>query len=114
MNRTRPTFQLLAAVALLVGGASPAHSQITSTAPTEGLRENPPGVHALVNARLMVSPGHVVERGCLVMRDGVITEVGADVKPPADARVWDVSGCNVYAGFIDSYSRYGLPPKDRP
>ena len=47
------------------------------TAPTEGLHENPPRVHALVNARLVVAPGQVIDHGCLVVRDGLIAEVGS-------------------------------------
>ncbi len=84
------------------------------TAPTEGLHNNPPRVHALINARLVVAPGKVIEHGCLVVRDGLIAEIGSDVQPPADARVWDLAGKTVYAGFIDAYSRYGLAAKDRP
>ncbi len=84
------------------------------TAPTEGLHDNPPRVHALVNARLVVAPGKVIEHGCLVVRDGLIVEAGGDVQAPADARVWDLAGKTVYAGFIDAYSRYGLAAKDRP
>ena len=86
----------------------------TTTALTEGLHGNPPRVHALINARLVIAPGKVVERGCLVLRDGLISEAGGDVQPPPDARVWDLSGRTVYAGFVDAYSRYGLAAKDRP
>ena len=49
-----------------------------STAPAEGLHENNPRVHALDNARLVVAPGKVIERGCLVIRDGLIAEIGPD------------------------------------
>ena len=97
-------------MASLPGGAD---AQV-STTPAEGLHENPPRAHALTNARLVVAPGRVIEHGCLVVRDGLIAEVGPDVKPPADARVWDLGGKTVYAGFIDAYSRYGLAPKDAP
>jgi imidazolonepropionase-like amidohydrolase len=78
------------------------------TAPVEGLRENPPGTHALTNARIVIAPGRVVPNGTLVIRAGVIEAVGPDVQVPADARVWDVAGRTVYPGFIDAYADVGM------
>ena len=86
--------------ALLVG-VTPALAQ--QTAPMEGIRQNTPRVHALINARIIPAPGAVIERGTVVIRDGVITAVGAAVVPPADARIWDYSGKTLYPGFIDPY-----------
>jgi len=74
-----------------------------STTPPAGLRQNDPHVHALVGAKIVVAPGKVIEQGTLVIRDGVITEIGADVETPPDARVWDVSGKTLYAGLIDAF-----------
>lgn len=93
----------LSLLALLPG---PAWAQ---TAPVEGLRDNTPQVHALTGARIVVAPGNVIENGTLVIRDGVIEAVGARVTPPADARIWDLSGRTLFAGFIDVYSDVGMP-----
>ena len=46
----------------------------------------------------------MIEKGTIVVRDGVIEAVGADVKPPADARVIDLAGKTAYAGLVDAYS----------
>ena len=62
-----------------------------------------PRVHAIVGARLVTAPGKVVERGTIVMRDGVITAVGPNAAVPADARVWPGDSLTVYAGLIDAY-----------
>jgi len=78
------------------------------TAPVEGLRDRTPRVHALTNVRVVQAPGRVLTQATLVVRDGLIQSVGK-VKPPADARIWDMTGRTVYAGLIDAYSRYGLP-----
>lgn len=78
-----------------------------TTRPANGLREKTPHAHALVGGRIVVSPGRTIERGTLVVRDGVIEAVGAEVKAPADARVWDIEGKTVYAGLIDAYSEAG-------
>ena len=68
-----------------------------------GFRPLPPGTHALVGGKVVVKPGQVIERGNIVIRDGFIKAVGVDVAPPADARVWDMKGLTIYAGFIDPY-----------
>jgi imidazolonepropionase-like amidohydrolase len=79
------------------------------TAPTDGMRENTPKVHALVNAKIVVAPGQVIEKGTVVVRNGVIEAVGATISPPADARVWDLAGLTIYPGLIETYSNFGLP-----
>ncbi len=89
--------------ALLAGLAQ---AQQLSETP-QGLRDATPRWHALTGARLVLAPGQVVENGTLVMKDGVILAVGADVKPPAGARVWALQGRTVYAGFIDAASSVG-------
>ena len=79
------------------------------TAPTVGLRDNTPRVHALTGAAVHVAPGVVIESGVVVLRDGLIEAVGADIAVPPDARVWDLSGRVIYPGFIDAMAELGLP-----
>jgi imidazolonepropionase-like amidohydrolase len=62
-----------------------------------------PRVHAIVGARIVTGPGQVIENGTVVMRDGVITAVGANIPVPADARVWEGDSLTVYAGLIDAF-----------
>ncbi|MCE9584938.1 MAG: amidohydrolase family protein [Planctomycetes bacterium] len=72
-----------------------------------GQRPDPPGCHALVGGKVVVAPGKVIDPGTVVIRDGRIEAVGADVKPPADARVWDAKGWTIYAGLIDAWAKMG-------
>jgi imidazolonepropionase-like amidohydrolase len=81
---------------------------LAQTTPTEGLRDNTPDVHALINAKIVSSPGKVIEKGTVVIRDGFIEAIGENITPPADARIWDYSGKTVYPGFIESYLSIGL------
>jgi imidazolonepropionase-like amidohydrolase len=88
--------------------------QASRTQPVEALRDNTPGVHAFTGARIVVAPGRVLENATLVVRDGLIEAVGADVQTPADARVWDMRGRTLYPGFIDAHADLGLaeaPPE---
>jgi imidazolonepropionase-like amidohydrolase len=67
------------------------------------------GVWALTNARIETVTRGVIERGTIVVRDGIIEAVGADVRPPADARIVDLAGRRVFPGLIDLTSTLGLP-----
>jgi imidazolonepropionase-like amidohydrolase len=68
-----------------------------------GFRPTPLGVHALVGAKIVVKPGEVIPNGTIIIRDGLIKAVGPDASVPEDARVWDMKGTTIYAGFIDPY-----------
>ncbi|HEX7377585.1 MAG TPA: amidohydrolase family protein, partial [Pirellulales bacterium] len=73
-----------------------------TTRPAEGLREGSHAAYAFTDARVFVSPETVLEKATLVVRDGVLIACGADIEPPADARVWKCSGKTIYPAFIDA------------
>jgi len=107
MPRPLRKSQVLLGLMVLIGcPVAPVTAQI---APVDGLRDNTPQVHALVNARLVPTPGEVIEKGNVIVREGVIVAVGAQAAPPADARIWDYTGKTIYAGFIEPYSSLGMP-----
>ncbi len=68
-----------------------------------GFRPLPLGIHALVGGKVVVKPGEVLDPATIVIRDGLIQAVGRNVDAPPDARVWDMKGLTIYAGFIDPY-----------
>ncbi len=71
--------------------------------------------YAITNARIVTVSGATIERGTVVVRDGLIESVGANVNAPADAKVFDGNGLTVYPGFFDTLSSLGLqPPQPRP
>ena len=67
--------------------------------------EKPEGVnlHALVGADLQVSPDKRIEKGFILIRNGMIEKVGEGNKTPPGYRNWDMTGKTIYAGFIDPY-----------
>jgi len=67
------------------------------------------GAYAITNARVVTVSGPVIERGTVVVRDGLIAAVGPNVQPPADARVIDGAGLTVYPGLIDASSTLAVP-----
>lgn len=102
----------LLGVGLLLAGALPARGldaqQATRTEPVTGLRDNGTGFHALVGARVITAPGQVLENATIVIRNGLITAVGANTPAPAGARVWDLKGQTIYPGFIDAHADLGM------
>src|SRR5262245_59529482 len=65
--------------------------------------------YAITNARIVTVSGPIVERGTVVIRNGLIAAAGANISAPPDARVIDGSGLTVYPGLIDSYTNLALP-----
>lgn len=65
--------------------------------------------YAITNARIVTVSGATIEKGTIVVREGLIFAVGANVAVPADAIVFDGNGMTVYPGFIDAVSNLGMP-----
>src|SRR5215216_4658807 len=65
--------------------------------------------YAITNARIMTVSGAAIDRGTVVVRNGLIAAVGANVNAPPDARIIDGTGLTVYPGLIDSYTNLALP-----
>lgn len=76
------------------------------------IAEQDPGAHALLGVRLVIAPGEVIDKGTLVIRDGIIEAVGADVELPPDARIWERDDLTLYAGWIEPYSVAPWPSLD--
>lgn len=64
--------------------------------------------YAIQGARIYTLAGAPIEKGTIVIRDGKIVAVGADVTVPPGAEVMDASGLEVYPGFFDSIGQLGL------
>src|SRR5262249_39624407 len=66
------------------------------------------GVVAVTNAKIFPIAKPAIDRGTIVIRDGIIESVGANVPVPAGAQVIDAAGAEVYPGFINARSTIGL------
>ncbi|HEV8511860.1 MAG TPA: amidohydrolase family protein [Cyclobacteriaceae bacterium] len=69
--------------------------------------------YAITNATIVQGPGRKIEKGTVVMKDGLITAVGIGVSVPPEAIIIKADSMFVYAGFIDGLSRTGVTkPKE--
>jgi imidazolonepropionase-like amidohydrolase len=69
----------------------------------------PPSYLAIRGARVFTVSGPVLEKGTVLIKDGLIEAVGENVTVPAGVTVIDGTGLNVYPGLIDALSTWGLP-----
>src|SRR5689334_732234 len=63
--------------------------------------------YAIKGATIVTVTGETIPKGTVVIRNGLIAAVGADVAAPADARVIDAAGMTVYPGLFDAHTSYG-------
>ena len=82
------------------------------TAPARATAAREP-VYAVVNCRIVTVSGPTIDKGTLLLRDGVIAAVGTDVPIPPDARVLDAGGLTLTPGLIDAFGSLGLPAPPR-
>lgn len=74
------------------------------------LRGESPGVVAIRDAKIVTVSGATIEKGVIVLKDGLIADVGATASVPEGAWVIDGAGLTVYPGLIDALSTWGTGP----
>lgn len=82
-----------------------------SFAQSDGSQQNvigKAGTFAIVNARIVTVSGAVIENGTVLIQDGKIAAVGANVSVPAGAEKIEGRGLSVYPGMIDAGTTLGL------
>ena len=86
-------------------------SLLTVAAQSDGSEQNKTGkagTFAITNARIVTVSGATIERGTLIIRDGKIESLGANVTVPNGAEKIDGTGLSVYPGMIDAGTNLGL------
>ena len=73
-----------------------------------------PGVYAITGGTVHPVSGPEIANGVVIVRDGLIESVGANVPIPLDATVIDVKGGHVYPGLIDAQTSLGFPSGSAP
>lgn len=69
--------------------------------------------YAIKNATIIQAPGRTIQNGTIIIENGVIKAVGANISIPSDAWVVDVDSMFVYPGFITGMSNIGVEkPKE--
>lgn len=61
------------------------------------------------DARIVTAAGPVLEKGSILIRDGLIVQAAPTIQAPAGAWVIEAAGLTVYPGLIDALSTWGIP-----
>lgn len=88
-------------------------SYADQTTPLQGIQDKTPNLLALTNATVYTEPGKRLTNATILITNGRITAVGANVKVPQGYQQIDAAAYTVYPGFIDPYTQYGLPAAEK-
>jgi len=77
---------------------------VATTAPAASAQ----GLIAIKDGKILTITRGVIERGTVLIRDGKIEAVGANLAIPPEAKVIDARGLWVYRGLIDAQTQLGL------
>jgi imidazolonepropionase-like amidohydrolase len=94
--RTQKAAMIVLAMVFVMILAQPASAQTATT------------VYAIKGAKIYTLAGAPIENGTVIIRDGKIAAVSANVDTPAGAQVIDGKGLEVYPGLFDPITQLGL------
>lgn len=106
VNKMKRTFSIFSASLFLCG-----LFMLNAFAQNGGTQQNQTGragTFAITNARIVTVSGAVIENGTVVIQNGKIAAVGANVSVPSGAERIDGKGLSVYPGMIDASTNMGL------
>src|SRR5262245_66553010 len=63
---------------------------------------------AITGVTLMTATKGNIDNGTVLIQNSTIEEIGADVRVPRDAEVWNLKGKVVIPGMIDAHTHLGL------
>lgn len=80
------------------------------TFPVNGVADQRTDHFAFINATIVKDAQITLQNATLVIKQGKIVAVGANITVPKDAVLIDCKGKYIYPSFIDLYSDYGIAP----
>lgn len=105
-----PNQLLVVMLGLLANSAI--RSDEPDTVPDVGVRFQPPTCVLLRDAHVVVDSSTQYEAASLLIRNGKIAALGANLPIPADAEVIDCRGKYLYPAFVDAYVEFDAKPHE--
>jgi len=100
----KKTFLFLSALVIIINT-----SIAQETFPVNGTSNKNHNYYAFTNAKIFIDHEAVINKGILLIKDGVIVGVGEKLNIPKGTVVYDLKGKSIYPGLIDAYTTYGMP-----
>lgn len=95
-------------VALFAIVSASSFSMIAQNDGSEQNQTGRTGTFAIIGARIVTVSGAVIENGTVIIQNGKIAAVGANVAVPSGAEKIDGKGLSVFPGMIDASTNLGL------
>ncbi len=83
------------------------------TFPVNDVMDERHTTYAFTNATIFRDYQTKLENSTVLIQDGKVTAIGANVSVPSSAVVLDMEGKWIYPAFVDPYTNYGLPEVKR-
>jgi imidazolonepropionase-like amidohydrolase len=83
------------------------------TFPQNGVQSKFEPIHAFTNAYIIKAPGDAIPNGTMLIQGDRILSVDSQLTIPKGAIVHEMDGDYIYPSFIELYSEYGIPTKER-
>ena len=81
--------------------------------PINGVEDVRDNHYAFINAKIHVDYKTTINNGVLIIKNGIIENVGSGIDIPEGIRVFDLNGKHIYPSFIDIYSDYAIVKSER-
>ncbi len=88
-------------------------SNAQETFPLNGVKDTRPTTYAFINATVVVNSSTKLESATIMVKNGVIENVGPGLPIPKGAMIIDCKGKTIYPSFIDINTNYGMPEAKR-
>ena len=79
----------------------------------DGVKSKNTNFTAITNAKIFITPSESIENGTLLIQEGKVINVGANVVLPKNTVIIDIKGKSIYPSFIDLYSDFGVEKPKR-
>ncbi|MCK4966232.1 hypothetical protein KAS50_04335, partial [bacterium] len=66
-------------------------------------------VYAIINGTVNTGTGETINKGTIIIRNGLIENVGKNIPLPPDAIIIDSKSLQIYPGIINTFSTLGIP-----
>lgn len=84
-----------------------------TTFPVNGVHDEKSELYALTHATVFTDYKTVITDATIIVRKGLIENIGQNISIPQGAVVVDCKGKFIYPSFIDLYSDYGMPKTEQ-
>ena len=85
------------------------HLASQETFPRNDVLDERSDTYAFTNATIVVDHNTSITDGVMLIREGIIVEVGSDINIPTGYTTIDLKGKHIYPSMIDLHTNYGMP-----